>query len=106
MKRFVDSFDFVRMKPDKSVIVGDLPENATVQVLAEPGVAYAVYVRGRSSAELRLKLPQGVYRAEWLNPRSGQVDGTAEVKSAGDPVTLRSPAYDEDIVLAILRSDQ
>lgn len=101
LKRFLDGFHFVRMKPDRSVVAGGFPERATVQVLAEPGVAYALYLRGSSSAELRLNLPQGKYTAEWLNPRSGQIEAKAELESSGKPVSLRSPDDQEDIALAI-----
>ncbi|MGH7194068.1 MAG: hypothetical protein ACREJM_11150, partial [Candidatus Saccharimonadales bacterium] len=78
----------------------------TVRVLSEPGVAYALYLRGGTAAELRLNLPDGRYTAEWLNPRSGQIDAKQDVASTGKPVSLRSPEYAEDIALAIRRSDR
>ncbi len=106
VKRFLDGFDFVRMKPDTSVVSGGLPDKATVRVLSDPGVAYALYLRGGTSAELRLNLPEGRYTAEWLNPRSGQIDAKQDVASIGKPVSLRSPEYAEDIALAIRRSDR
>ncbi len=105
LKRFLDGFAFVRMKPDRSLVAGGLPERATVQVLAEPGAAYALYLRGGASAELRLNLPEGSYNAQWLNPRSGQIEAKAEVQSFGTPVSLQSPDYQQDIALAIRRSE-
>lgn len=42
---FIHRFDFVRMKPDNSVIKGGLPSGGTARALVEPGKAYAIYVR-------------------------------------------------------------
>jgi hypothetical protein len=44
---------------------------ATVQVLAEAGKAYAIYVNGGTQAELELEFPAGRYKAEWLNTKTG-----------------------------------
>src|SRR5581483_2600579 len=37
LKRFIDSFDLVAMRPDKSLIAGGVPDKATVQALGNPG---------------------------------------------------------------------
>ena len=41
LKDFIHQFDFVRMKPDDSVVKSALPKDVTVRVLSEPGQAYA-----------------------------------------------------------------
>ena len=43
LKRFLDGFDFVRMKPDNAVIEKVSPQ-LTASALVEPGKAYAVYL--------------------------------------------------------------
>ncbi len=53
--------------------------------------------------KLLLDLPEGSYRAEWFNTKSGNKDKTAEVKSTGKPQILDSPSYSEDIALRIKR---
>lgn len=115
LKQFLDGFDFVKMKPDNTVIRGQklTPEPVakgakpgpapTARVLAERGRQYAVYVRGGVAAELTLELPAGSYRAEWLNPRTGQVDRAEDFRHEGGERTLTAPAYREDIALRIPR---
>lgn len=103
LKRFIEGFDFVNMKPDKSVLQGGVPEKSSVQVLATPGQEYALYLHGGSSAELLLRLPVGHYRAEWLNPRTGKVDGAGELRVGSDTVRLKPPPYEQDRALAIRR---
>ncbi|HWB14163.1 MAG TPA: putative collagen-binding domain-containing protein [Pirellulales bacterium] len=106
LKRFVDRFDFVSMKPDRSVVVGGLPEEASVHVLANPGQEYGLYLRGGSSAALRLRLAEGKYRVEWLNPTSGKIETSSEIEVGSSEVTLQSPPYEQDVALAIRRAAQ
>src|SRR5262249_29366892 len=44
LKDFIHGFDFLAMKPDASVIRGELPA-LTARALVEPGKQYAVYLR-------------------------------------------------------------
>jgi hypothetical protein len=44
LREFMDSFEFVKMKPDDAVIKA-LPVGVTARALVEPGKAYAVYLR-------------------------------------------------------------
>ncbi len=119
LKRFIEGFDFVRMKPDNRVIkggraVGPLPlegraqdakeAKVTVRALAETGQAYAIYVRGGTQVELVLNLPAGSYRAEWLNTKTGAIDRTEAFDASGGDRTLVSPAYAEDIALRVRRA--
>jgi hypothetical protein len=73
-------------------------------VLAEPGKAYAIYVRGGSRIGLTLDLPAGSYRAEWVNTRTGKVEKGEDVRSTGSACALTSPDYSEDIALRVRRS--
>ncbi|MGQ9589297.1 MAG: hypothetical protein ACUVYA_03265 [Planctomycetota bacterium] len=103
LKEFVESFDFLRMRPEPGVVRGGVPEKARVQVLAEPGKAYAVYVTGGRRAHLELDLPAGKYRVEWVDPLTGGVSAAPDLEHPGGPATLRSPEYPEDIALRIRR---
>lgn len=105
LKRFIDSFDFLAMRPDKPLIAGGVPDKATVQALSNPGQEYAVYLAGGTVAELQLKLAAGDYRVEWLNPRTGKIDAESTLRANGDVVRLSSPPYDHDIALAIYRRE-
>ncbi len=114
LKEFMDGLDFVHMKPDNAVVkegritaplTGDKRAakevRATVRALAEPGKAYAVYVKGGVKAELSLDLPRGKYRAEWLNTKTGAVDKAEDFDHDGGTRTLASSAYEEDVALRI-----
>ena len=120
LKDFVHSFDFMRMRPLRSVV--EAPEGLAVQALVEPGRQYAVYLhqpigegsfapaprpiaRPRSSAAvaIALELPRGRYRAEWVDPKTGAVLKAEELGHAGGTCRLTSPAFAEDAALAVRR---
>lgn len=101
LSRFMKSFDLPRMKPDTSLIAGGLPEKATARVLSDPGKAYACYLRGGRAAKLRLKLPAGRYRVEWLHPRTGTTQAGGELTVGAEAIELASPPYEVDLALAI-----
>jgi hypothetical protein len=103
LKSFVESFDFLRMKPDNSIIKGGVPEKAHVRALAEPGKQYALYLFGGTQANLVLELPAGTFKVEWLNPITGRIDKREKLKHAGGTATLASPPYGQEIALRVAR---
>jgi hypothetical protein len=66
LKDFVHSFDFVRMRPDRSVV--EAPAGLEVRALVERGRQYAVYLHG--------PVGQGHFAARWAGrvdpPQSGE----------------------------------
>jgi hypothetical protein len=118
LKGFIEGFDFVKMKPDSTVLrkarltpapapkEGKPEPEATARVLAETGRQYAVYVRGGTAAELTLDLPEGSYRVEWLTPRTGKVERSEDVRHKGGDRTLTAPAHTEDVALRIKRREE
>ena len=105
LKDFIHGFDFVRMAPDSSVIHGGVPPKARAHALAEKGRAYAIYIRGGRQASLKLDLPPGAYRAEWVSTKTGKVDKAERLQHRGGTATLASPAYTEDIALRVTRME-
>ena len=101
LKDFINSFDFINMKPDKSVIKSGIPKNATARALAEPGRNYAIYINGGTEAKLVVSLARGVYTAEWINTKTGNVEKSESFRYAGGDRTLVSPKYTDDIALRI-----
>lgn len=101
LKDFINSFDFIRMKPDNSVIKGGVPDKATARALVQVGRAYAIYINGGSEAKLIVELPKGTYRAEWVNTKTGKLDKTETFRHASGNRTLLSPKYVGDIALRI-----
>jgi hypothetical protein len=109
LARFVNGLDFVRMRPDNTVIQDGLPKGTTARALVDEGRAYALYVNGSPKegdrVELALALPKGVYRAEWVNTKTGSVDKVEDLDHSGGTRVLVSPPYAEDIALRVHRRD-
>ena len=100
---FINSFNFIRMKPNNSVIKGGVQDKATARALVETGRAYAIYINEGVEAQLQVDLPGGKYSAEWVNTKTGETDKKESFEHAGGTRILKSPAYTEDIALRIIR---
>jgi len=101
LKWFLEGFDFVRMKPDDSVVRTKLPPKVTARALVEPGKQYAVYLRGEGIKTLTLALSPGRYRAEWIDTKIGAVEEGETFEQKAETKTLAVPAYREDVALRI-----
>lgn len=102
LKRFVESFDLLRLRPARSVIRHGIPPRATIHALGWRGREYAIYVSGGGGrAALQLGLPAGKYKAQWVDPKTGRTTKRTLVRHAGGTVTLVSPRYSDDVALAI-----
>ena len=102
LKTFLESFDFIRMKPDPHVMKGALPKGVTARALSQPGKAYAIYVRGKEMSDLKLDLPAGSYCVEWINPVTGERLSPAELKQSNEPAILHCPRGLSDVALRII----
>jgi hypothetical protein len=104
------------MKPNDAVLKS-VSEGLAARALAEPGKAYAIYLRVpipqrpkrieehlREGIEARLvvDLLPGHYRAEWVNTLTGTVERVEELKHSGGERELRSPKFANDIALRLL----
>jgi hypothetical protein len=67
LRDFIYQFDFLRMKPDDTVLKGQLPGGTTTRALVKPGEEFAIYVR--TSA-----LP-GQYSARWTGTLEASIGG-------------------------------
>jgi hypothetical protein len=105
--RFIRAFDFIAMRPMPEIVRGGVPDGAAVQVLAEAGRQYAVYVCAVDDAatvgaiELSLDLPEGEYTAEWVDPLTGGVALRERFSHAGAQRKLMSPDIAQDMALRI-----
>jgi hypothetical protein len=97
LRDFITGFNFLRMKPDNSVIKNGVPKGATARALVEKGRAYAIYINGGSQANLVIELPAGRYRAEWVNTKTGKIDKQETFRHSGGNRMVRSPRYTDDI---------
>jgi hypothetical protein len=103
LRDFIDGFNFLRMRPDNSVIKGGVPKDATARALTENGQAYAIYINGNGVAQILLDLPKGRYKAEWVDTKTGEVEKSESLKHDGGVHVLQAPKYTDDIALRILR---
>jgi hypothetical protein len=116
LKQFIERFDFLRMKPDATIVKGGrvtvdasqkpIDVKKAVAVLADRGTAYAIYVAGGTQAELLLDLPAGMYSAEWSNTKTGIAMTTEPAEHGGGALRLVSPAYEDDIALRLIAIGQ
>ena len=118
LKRFMDSFDIVKMAPAPEAIL-EVPEGASARALAEKGRQYAVYIHhGRivkdgkpqyqvgdevREIDISLDLPAGTYKALWVDTKTGEVAAEATFTHGGGKREFESPRYREDIALKISR---
>ncbi|HET9486514.1 MAG TPA: hypothetical protein VFO54_03730 [Chryseosolibacter sp.] len=100
LHNFLNSFNYLRMKPDSSLIPDRL-HIKTMQVLSEPGKQYGVYIFGKGPINLKLSLPAGTYQVEFMDPLSGKSEKGERVTSDGQ-VLLTTPAYPEDVAIKII----
>lgn len=101
LKKFMDSFNFVAMKPDTTTCTGGIPTGLKPYLLSEPGRQYAFYLMGGKQVLPEFELPAGEYLAEWLNPMSCTSLGTTKISHKGGLISLASPEYEEDIAVKI-----
>jgi hypothetical protein len=119
LRRFLEGFEFIEMRPDDSVIRGVSPE-LTTGALVNPGVEYAIYLhvplpkkpdnlsrllRDGVTAELTVDLPPGRYDVKWIDTKTGEAAGGKMLNHDGGELKLGSPEFANDIALAIRRTD-
>lgn len=69
LRSFLESFNFIRMKPDFDVVVH--APGLQVQAISEPGKQYAMVFTGKPSKWIKLNLPKGKYSFEFISPYTG-----------------------------------
>jgi len=102
LKKFIEGFNFIRMKPDNSILKITKGNLSSFQVFTEPGKQYAIYLEKGKSTEFTLQMPDGEYTAEWINVLSGNGEGSCHFKSKIGLVTIVCPEFQDDIALKIL----
>jgi len=102
LRNFITGFNFINMAPDSTLILNALPDSITVRALAEEGAAYALYVKGNGLRQLQVRMPDGMYLAEWVNTKTGRIDKSETVRPEQGSLVLDTPEYRDDIALKIL----
>lgn len=69
LKEFMESFNFVKMKPDFTVVYHS--PGAESQCISEPGKQYAIILAGDKLEKVKLYLPKGKYNYQLISPFDG-----------------------------------
>jgi hypothetical protein len=64
---------------------------------------YAVYSRVRPTFAWQLELPQGKYRTEWLDVRSGTTVRSSELNHPGGNASFQNPEEPPEAAVKTLR---
>jgi hypothetical protein len=103
LRDFIHGFDFVRMRPDNSVIEAATP-GVTAHALVSDR-AIAIFAQGGGSrTTLTVQLPRGSWTAEWIDTVTGATARTTELVG-GASRTIDAPAYTSDIALRLRRTE-
>jgi len=118
LKDFIYSFDFVKMRADKSFVVGGVPPGVYCRGISQPGEQYALYLHhsdldvdgeyyianpGHYHETLVLDLPGGIYKADWVDPASGSVLNSTTFTHEGGKQNFSTSEVKLDIALRIKR---
>ena len=101
LKKFIEKFDFIQMKPNNSILKltrGNLNE---YQVFAEAGKQYAVYLEKATGASIELTIPDGIYQLEWLNSITGDTEKAEKITARDGKLELDCPYFGEDAALRL-----
>jgi hypothetical protein len=114
LKQFVESFDFMKMQPDRSFVKSGLPAAVYYRGMSERGKQYALYhhhcVRkpyvyqaqpGAYRERLTLDLPGGTYQADWVDPSTGVILEQEKFTHAGGQRVMSTPQHKLDVALRI-----
>lgn len=88
LRDFLESFDFIRMRPDRQVV--HHAPGLQWQALSEAKKQYAVFLSGQPAGWIELELPKGKYRYEWISPATGAVLSSGAIRSKGLPLRLET----------------
>ena len=101
LQAFLSSLDFIKMKPDHSVVYH--APGLDCQALSEEGKQYAMALHGNSQGWVKLHLPAGNYSWTATSPFTGEVieQGSFQLDSEGIH-KLDLPAFSEMIGLKVL----
>lgn len=104
LKKFIYSFRFIEMSPDKSVKLISCDDKAVLRAVSSPNSQIAAYVRGGTKAVVGVELAKGRYLIRWVETKSGRDLASTQINHSGGPLSLQSPTYHGDVALSVVRS--
>ena len=106
----LESFDFVRLRPDAGVVRSTTVSGMNRFALSDPGKQYALAFHDPLATAPRatgvtLSLPAGEYTAQWVSSENGSVVKTESFTHAGGNKVLQSPVFSFLIGLRLKTAD-
>lgn len=102
LKQFLESFDFIRMKPDRSILATALPKDVHCQILTDRDRQHAIYVQGAKRIDLSLKLRPANYKVEWIDVMTGKVLKEEQRQHTEGTATFASPEFNDEVAVRIV----
>ena len=112
LKYFIGSFDLAKMEVNNAFDCSNDSTKSYVSSISEPGKQYAFYIhhsknsedqQGKYKDKITFKIPKGTYRADWVNPLTGNVIRAEYFSVKKVKHLLATPEYSVDIALRIIR---
>ena len=102
LKDFLASLGLPALTPLPGLVVS--APGAFTRALGGPNVR-GVYVRGDGRSVLRLDLPKGDWREEWIDTKTGAIAKRGAFAHEGGRREVASPPYEQDVVLRLVQAD-
>jgi hypothetical protein len=100
LRKFIESFNFVRMAPDFSVV--HHAPGSEWHAISEPGKQYAIVFSGEGCKSVKLNLPKGRFNYVFISPITGQKLKSGYFDHSGKGVKdLTLPEWSELVGLKI-----
>jgi hypothetical protein len=98
---FLRSFDLPHMKPDLESVKN--APGVSTRTLSDGQNLFAIYCRGRGPTSLLIELPQGSWKADWIDPVKGDVLASERFTHRHGLRPLPSPNFQNEIALRLGR---
>ena len=105
LARFLNGFQFIRMKPAREMLRGELPKGSRSQLLAEAGRQYAAYFKGAARTRFTMELPAGDYELQWIDVVTGDAARSTKRAHRGGAAEFEIPAELNEVALRLVRSE-
>lgn len=112
LRQVLSEIDFLKMKPNDSILHYAFAKPATARALISEGNQYLIYIndkkadndslaRDEKSFTFSISLPKGDYSAEWINTLTDERKSFSIKEHKGGEFKLETPAFIDDIALLI-----
>ncbi len=114
LRQVLTEIDFLKMRPNDSILRSAFARPATVRALCREGSQYLIYInnkkpeadsllRDEKAVSFSILLPKGDYSGRWVNTLTGERKAFYIQGHKGGEYKLDTPVFMDDIALINLR---